>query len=54
MVVSGRSDIGIGGGVNEDNLPSFSDSEDYIDDISNEGYFICNHNLSFNKIIIDY
>jgi hypothetical protein len=31
MVTTGRNE------VNEDNLPSFSDSEDYVDDITNEG-----------------
>lgn len=38
MVVSGKNDQSVGGGgVNEDNLPDFSDPEDFVDDISNEG-----------------
>ena len=38
MVASGKSDLSVGGSsVNEDNLPNFSDPEDFVDDISNEG-----------------
>ncbi len=34
MTIGGRNEI------NEDNLPSFSDPEDYEENLSNEGWFI--------------
>jgi len=54
MVASGKSDLSVVGGssiVNEDNLPNFSDPEDFIDDISNEGFGMKNKFFFFLNLI---
>lgn len=43
MVTSGKND------QQDENLPNFSDPEDYVDDISNEGMFV-NHKINNAKI----
>jgi hypothetical protein len=44
MVASGKND------QQDENLPNFSDPEDYVDDISNEGMCFVSYKINKSKI----